>query len=174
MMYPELLAYCYYAQCRCNPTKTVEYFTSLYSIVEAMMPTVPQDLQSIILEERERLRFTTTDLAEAIRILGFGPNESLRIEYDTDVSDEFVESAWRETIKRAWHDPTRSAELQKAANNALRVVAESRGSVALRNLWNSSGQLVLTPDKAFAALEVPIDVDESMLIMVYEMRVGDF
>lgn len=170
---PELTTFCYLAQCRCDPTRTVEYFSALFSIVDAMGVNAPEDLQRLVFEERERGRFTQADIQESARVLGFGENGPLGIEYDPDVGEEFIEGAWRECTKRAWRDLTRCNELQKAANDALRIIAESRASKPLHDLWKSSNTNLMTPEKAFAALDVPSDVEDYMLMMVYATRLQD-
>ncbi|TFY55421.1 hypothetical protein EVG20_g9326 [Dentipellis fragilis] len=171
----ELLAFAYFAQTRCDPAHTVEYFSAFYKIFDIMVSSgdVPTDLQSIIFDERNRNRFTHDNVREAVQTLGFGRDGPLHVEFDDDVDDEFVRNAWREAVRRAWHDPVDGSAKWTAANEAFRIVAETRGSVALRRAWEQEASVKMTPDNAFHTLEVPKDVDEGMLITVYAMRVED-
>ena len=152
----------------------MEYFTALCNIVKAMeqMASCPAPLQDLLIMEQSRGRYVFEEFEQAISILGFGPEGALRVEYDADIEEEFIENAWKECVKRSWMDP-RGGELQKNANEALRIVAESRGSARLRELYEKGkNSLMMTPDRAYDVLEVPKDVDESMLITVFAMRVS--
>ncbi|KAF9257095.1 cysteine proteinase [Marasmius fiardii PR-910] len=171
----ELLAFAYLAQCRCDPAHTMDYFTAFGSIVRILegMQSCPSQLQDVLLMEQSRGRFTSEDLQSATEILGFGANNSLRVDYDNDIEDEFIENAWKECVKRSWIDP-RGGELQRNANEALRMVAESRGSVYLKGLYEKGrNSLMMTPERAYDVLEVPKEVDESMLITVFTMRLEE-
>ena len=53
--------FAYLAQCRCDPANTMVYFTHLVTIVNALVnlhASVPAQLQSFIVQEKERYRFT--------------------------------------------------------------------------------------------------------------------
>ncbi|KAG6831963.1 hypothetical protein H0H87_003298 [Tephrocybe sp. NHM501043] len=172
----ELLAFAYYAQVRCDPARTVDYFTSFANIVSVMqdLPGCPQSLPEILATERSRDRFTLTDIQSAAWALGFGDNNDLSVEYsETDVPEEFLESAWKDCIKRSWRESERGAEMMRTANDAFRILAEARGSESLRRVWESAKSKVMTPEKAYDTLEVPKDVDDFMLITVYNMRMDE-
>lgn len=164
--------FAYLAQCRCDPAHTTEYFTLFYKIVQSM-PNIPQDLQLLVVEERSRMRYTQEDLQKALECLGFGPNGNLRLDYDDEVPDDFVADAWRDRIRRAWREPKDGSELQREANDAFRIVAESRGSASLRKLWEDGRGRTMNPDRAYSTLEIPTEVDDAMLLTVYMMRVGN-
>ncbi|KAJ8084920.1 ubiquitin-specific protease ubp2 [Marasmius tenuissimus] len=171
----DLLIFAYLSQCRCDPAQTMDYFTALCNIVKAMeqMASCPSALQDLLIMEQSRGRYTFEEFQQAIAILGFGPDGPLRVDFDSDIEEEFIENAWKECVKRSWLDP-RGGELQKNANEALRVIAESRGSVRLRELYEKGkNSLMMTPDRAYDVLEVPKDVDESMLITVFTMRLEE-
>ncbi|KAG6331492.1 hypothetical protein ID866_7597 [Astraeus odoratus] len=173
---PELLAFAYLAQCRCDPTQTPTYFTHFFTVIQAIQEfgsTPPQDLQSIVFEERSRNRFTEDDLKNAISVLGFGRDGPLRVELDADVDDNFIAGAWKDCIRRAWRDPQNGSQRQRDANEAFRIVAESRGSTKLRKMWEDSSKNIMDPDRAYAILEAPPETDESMLMTVYMVRVGE-
>ncbi|KAF5385340.1 hypothetical protein D9615_001037 [Tricholomella constricta] len=172
----DLLAFAYYAQVRCDPAGTVEYFTHFSNIVLVMQafPGCPQSLPEILATERSRDRFTTEDLQQAAATLGFGPEGPLGVDYDeADVPESFVEEAWKECIKKSWRDPEHGSELLRAASEAFRMLAEARGSESLRRVWESSKDRIMTPEKAYDTLEVPKDVDDFMLITVYNMRMDE-
>ncbi len=173
-VFAERLAFAYLAQCRCDPENTMVYFAHLVTIVDAMVNRrvdVPEELQKLIIEERERCRFTPEDYVRAANALGFGRDSELGVELDADVDDEFIAQAWRSARQRAWQRSdahTRRAEL----NDALKVVAEMRASKALLKIWSEEKGTGMSPETAYSTLEVPNDVEESILLTVYSMRVS--
>jgi len=169
-----LLAFAYFAQARCNPERTIEYFTSFYTVcqmITTMTDEPSQTLQSFIFDERERGRFTLEDFQEAPAILGFGVGGTLGVEYGDDVPDEFVENAWREAIRRAWRDGGDSQRLL-IANDAFRRIVEMRGSQALWKKWEHAKDGGMTPERAYSTLEVPAEIEDGMLITIFSMRVS--
>ncbi|KII93273.1 hypothetical protein PLICRDRAFT_35462 [Plicaturopsis crispa FD-325 SS-3] len=172
----ELLAFAYLAQCRCDPANTVNYFTHLFNIIEALSNVgeiPPQDLQTLALEERSRYRFTHQDLQMATERLGFGKDGQLSVDFDDDVEDEFIVNAWKDAVRRAWSDLKEGSQLQRDANDAFRVIAESRGSAKLRKLWEDTNGKIMDPDRAYSTLEVPKETDDGMLLTVFAIRVQE-
>jgi ubiquitin carboxyl-terminal hydrolase 25/28 len=152
----------------------VEYFSSFYNIVKVMHDSgeAPQELQDLIIAERSRNRYTGEDLQSAARIFGFGADGPLGIEFEPDLDEDFIANAWRDTVKRAWKDSEHGSQLLLEAKEALRVLADARGSVKLRQMWSDAQANTLTPDRAYEMLEVPKEVDEAMLLTVFSFRVG--
>ncbi|KAI8980637.1 cysteine proteinase [Trametes punicea] len=172
----ELLAFAYLAQCRCDPANTMSYFTHLFTIVNTMMQlghNVPQELQTLIVEERSRFRFTPGDLQDAATTLGFGREGELGVELDGEIDDDFIAQAWRSARQRAWQNPTEASTRRAKLNDALRLVAEHRGSEKLLKVWYDEKGTGMSPDTAYSTLEVPRDVDETILLTVYSMRIED-
>lgn len=173
---PELLAFAYMAQCRCDPGQTPLYFTQFFTIIQAIQEfgdTPSQDLQNLVFEERSRNRFTEEDLKNSISVLGFGKDGPLRVELDADVDDDFIAEAWKDCIRRAWRDANNGSQQQRDANDAFRTIAESRGSTKLRQMWEESSKNVMDPNRAYTILEVPAETDETMLITVFVMRLEE-
>ncbi|KAK7040147.1 ubiquitin-specific protease ubp2 [Paramarasmius palmivorus] len=113
------------------------------------------------------------DLQRAAEILGFGSNGPLRVEYDHDIEDDFIENAWKECVKRSWSE-TDSRTSQRDANEALRIIAEAKGSTTLKALYDrGKDSLLMSPEKAYDVFEVPRDIDETMLITIFGMRVEE-
>ncbi|KAH9019093.1 hypothetical protein EDB84DRAFT_1625466 [Lactarius hengduanensis] len=178
--FAELLAFAYFAQVRCNPAQTIEFFSSFYTVCQ-MVTTLTDEpatmLQSFVFDERERGRFTREDFQEAPGTLGFGPLGTLSVDYDDDVPDDFVENAWREAVRRAWREGAGAAggdgQRLTLANEAFRRIAEVRGSELLWKKWEQAKDGGMTPERAYATLEVPAEIDDGMLITVFAMRVED-
>lgn len=136
------------------------------------MGSCPSSLQDLVAMERSRDRFVIEDVANAAAVLGFGTNGPLGVEYgETDIPDDFIQNAWKECIKRSWRDPAGGSTTQREATEAFRILAESRGSLQLRKVWESSKDSVMSPERAYDTLEIPADVDDYMLITVFTMRV---
>lgn len=174
---PEFLAYGYLTQCRCDPANTMSYFSSLVNVADALGAACNVDIQTLVMEERDRSRPTYTEFEEATLALGFSThgNSLLGIPYTADIEDEFIKNAWMEVIKRSWRelDSSVASRQQKEAMDALRLVAEFRGSSWLRGVWEKGSRSIMSPEKAYETLEVPMDVDEAMLVIVYEMRLQE-
>ena len=109
------------------------------------------------------------DIATAATTLGFGIGNVLNVEYGKDVEDQFVKNAWKKGVKRSWRDFEHRSETYRLVNEAFRILAESRGSIELRKIFEN--RKYMTPDQAYDTLEVPKDVDDFMLIAAYNMRV---
>ena len=121
--------------------------------------------------ERSRDRFTSDDLGKACTILGFGAEGPLKLDFDDDIPEDFIEGAWKECLKKSWRDPEHGPDMLREANEAFRILAEARGSENLRRIWEAGKERVMNPEKAYDTLEVPKDVDDAMLITVFNMRV---
>lgn len=163
------------AQCRCDPANTPKYFTSFYNVIQAMQELrydIPSDLQSVVMEERSRNRYTHEDVQRAISSLGFGADGPLGLDFDDEISDEFIVNAWRDKVRRAWRDPKDGGELQRDANDSFRILAEERGSVMMRKLWEDSFSKTMNPERAYSTLEIPQEVDDTMLLTVFSLRVS--
>ncbi|KAI5119718.1 hypothetical protein M0805_001432 [Coniferiporia weirii] len=170
----ELLHFAYLTQCRCDPQNTPMYFRALNNIVDALSDILscPTELETLLVSEQSRGRFTEEDVLTAIRNLGFGADNALRVDYDDDVDDAFIKSAWRDAVRRSWTDPD-GASKRNDINGAFRILAEYRHNPELVRAWEEEVANGMTPDRAYSTLEVPMGVDEEMLITVYNMRVED-
>ena len=131
-------------------------------------------LQELIAMEQSRDRFTLEDIDTAARTLGFGADNVLGVDYDEEIPDDFVENAWRDGVKRSWRDPDHGSDVQRLTNEAFRILAETRSSIRLRKAWEAGKNKYMNPDRAYNTLEIPKDVDDYMLITVYNMRVRQF
>ena len=172
----ELLNFAYLAQCRCDPGETIRYFTALVNIVQAMQimnEDTPIDLQNLLLDERTRGRFTRDDFLKAVAALGFGHDGPLRVDFDESVEEEFIINAWRHGIRRSWKDETNGSATRRELNDAMRIIAEVRGSAEMHHVWEREKGSVMTVDTAYSTLGVSKEMDENTLITVFDMRVSD-
>ncbi|KAF7337555.1 USP domain-containing protein [Mycena sanguinolenta] len=169
---PELLTFAYLAQCRCDPERTVEYFSNMRQLVLTLehlgMASESVLLIQLLEAEQERGRFSYEDIDAAAATLGFGAEGPLKVEYGSDVPDEFVENAWKECVKRSWRDYSGGGKLQTDATKALKILADQRGSRTLQRVWENGKRGIMSPERAYDTLEVPKDVDEEMLITLEE------
>jgi len=150
----------------------VKYFSYLTTIVSKLGETRDAGpLDELVVMEQSRGRFTFDNVEEAARKLGFGPEGDLRLDYDDDIDDQFIEEAWKDVIKRSWRDPENCAEIARTANEAFRILAEARGSVRLMKAWEN-GKNKMNPEQAYNTLEVPKETDDAMLITVFGLRVS--
>ena len=131
-------------------------------------------LQELIAMEQSRERFTLEDVDAAAKTLGFGVDNVLGVDYDEEIPDDFVENAWRDGVKRSWRDPEHGSEVLRLTNEAFKTLAEIRSSIRLRKTWEAGKNKYMNPDRAYNTLEIPKDVDDYMLITVYNMRVRQF
>lgn len=131
----------------------------------------PDPLQMLVVEERSRHRFTFSDYNKALEILGFGKDNTLGVELEDDVPTSFIIQAWKDAVKRSWHDPE-GAQLRTDLNEAFKIVADQRQNPELRKAWEQGKVSLMTPDAAYSTLEVPHDTDEDMLVTIFNMRVS--
>ncbi|KAI0031039.1 hypothetical protein K488DRAFT_25458, partial [Vararia minispora EC-137] len=155
---------------RCDPARTHVHFTALYTLFEALAAVEApgtETLQTVILDERTRGRWTLANRHHAARVLGFGRDGELGFELDPDVDDAFVMRAAREVIQRA-----RGSEAAvRDVADALRVVGEARGSAVLRA---AAERRAMAPEKAYALLGAEEGaVDDGLLITVFRVGVED-
>ncbi|KAH9830534.1 cysteine proteinase [Rhodofomes roseus] len=171
----ELLGFAYLAQCRCDPLRTTLYFTYFCQIVQTLanVGEASPDLQQLIHDERKRYRFTLDDFRESVALLGFGKDGELGVEFDDDVDEKFILEAWRNARRRTWADTAKGGEIRMRLNDALKIIADTRNSQTLNSAWEREKGSGMTPETAYSTLEVPKDVDETMLITIYAMRVED-
>ena len=141
--------------------------------MQVMNEDTPMDLQNLILEERTRNRFTRDDFFKAVSSLGFGHDGPLRVEFDESVEEEFIISAWRDGVRRSWKDEADGSATRRDLNDALRVIADARGSAELHRIWEREKGSIMTVDTAYSTLGVSKEMDENTLITVFDMRVSE-
>ncbi|TCD66521.1 ubiquitin-specific protease ubp2 [Steccherinum ochraceum] len=174
----DYLMFAYYAQCRCDPANTPTYFLYLQTLHDAMKTlSVPssarEELETTLIEEKSRGRWTPADLKRSILVLGFGRDNELGVELDEDVDEEFILRAWKDGIKRSWRMAEGGSEKRVELNEAFKMLAEERESIRLMDVWKYDKGVGMSPDTAYSTLEVPADTDDGMLLTIYSLRVED-
>jgi ubiquitin carboxyl-terminal hydrolase 25/28 len=97
----------------------------------------------------------------------------LRVDFDESVEEEFIISAWRDGIRRSWKDEANGSTTRRELNEALRTIADVRGSAEMHRVWEREKGSVMTVDTAYSTLGVSKEMDENTLITVFEMRVSE-
>jgi hypothetical protein len=114
--------------------------------------------------ERSRDRFTLEDVDTAARTLGFGVDNVLGLNYDDEIPEDIVENAWRDSVKRSWRDFEHGSKVQKIANEAFRILAEARGSIRLRKMWEAGKTMTQTNQQQFQATQLQFETITSSLL----------
>lgn len=128
-------------------------------------------LQEAVATERSRDRFTLHDVEESAKLLGFGLDQELAVEYDDDdVSRDFLENAWKHMLKKAYKE---SSQHVNGINLAFRMLSEARLDVVARKLWSDMSNM-MSPEQAYHTLEVPAEVDDYMLVTIFNLRVSGY
>ena len=141
-------------------------------IVETMKAreiSAPESLEMLLGEERSRNRFTWADVEKAKHLLGFGKDNVLGIEVE-EADDDFVVGAWKDAMKRILREPDGASQRSDLVD-AFKIIADLRGSTKLRETWEQNRGSMMTLDTAYSTLEVPRDMDETMLLAIFAMRV---
>jgi ubiquitin carboxyl-terminal hydrolase 25/28 len=163
------MAFAYLSQQRCDPEKTPEYFEILQSYVNSAQligHEVPEWFQKMILNERERGRYTPEDFAYACKTFGFGPDGSLGVELN-DADLPFLMLAFRHALEN-------SGVLQRELTDQFRVLLRARGVRAFMDAFNKHVETgLMTVDDAYRLLQATADVDEGMLIITADMNASD-
>src|SRR6185437_9767553 len=157
----------------CDPIQSATFLQHVYDIKNSL-PSIYdyQDLalQSLIAMEQSRGRWWTEQIETSSKLLGFGKDNDLKLDWSNEIEDSFLVSAWKDSMRRAWDEPSSSRQRRIELSAAATILAEQRGSreviEELRSLDPD-----MDPEQAFRILEVPNDVEEGMLVMVYQLRV---
>ena len=121
--------------------------------------------------ETSRGRWGPDAIRTSYTALGFGAQHVLRADWNEEIDDDFTFNAWKDAVRRTWVDSTSSSQKRRDLNEALRILAESRGSSKLLSLLDQhKGDM--DPDQAYRTIDVPQQTEDGMLLMVFQMRVG--
>ncbi|KZS93255.1 cysteine proteinase [Sistotremastrum niveocremeum HHB9708] len=172
---PELLEFAYRSQCRCDPAKTPVYFghlTHITTFIANIQPTQGTALENLVALETSRGRWGPDAIRTSYTALGFGAQHVLRVDWNEEIDDDFTFNAWKDAVRRTWVDSTSSSQKRRDLNEALRILAESRGSSKLLSLLDQhKGDM--DPDQAYRTIDVPQQTEDGMLLMVFQMRVDE-
>ncbi|CAE6409402.1 unnamed protein product [Rhizoctonia solani] len=168
---PTVVETAYNAQLRCDPLDTPIYFDAIQTLSrQSQYPNVSA-IESLVVVESSKGRWSTTELQAAAEKLGFGVDNIIGADYIVDeVSDDYLLSAFQAARKMATNDAAKRSEIERS----LRILAESRASETLIKRYEE----VMAPnymdiDEAYRVLEVSRDVDDDTLVVVYQVRIDD-
>jgi ubiquitin carboxyl-terminal hydrolase 25/28 len=168
----ETVAFAYLAQQRCDPKHLPLHFGTLVRYYDAAMSAsenVPDWFMQLIVEERDRGRFTEDEHLAACRAFGFGPGGSLDVEIgDADVN--FLQLALKHTMEQA----ARNGKAVREVADQFRILLHARGERApVDDFERQAAQGWMTLDEAYRLLQAGRDVDEELLIVSATMFMGD-
>jgi ubiquitin carboxyl-terminal hydrolase 25 len=130
---------------------------------------IPEWFQQLIIDERERGRFTQDDIDRASQILGFGENGPLGVSLD-DVDALFIVNAVDHALQTAAAKGLSARDI----GDAFRIVAHTSGNRSIVETYERmAARGWMSVDDAYRTLGASKEVDDAMLIMAAQMQMAD-
>ncbi|KAG8938950.1 ubiquitin-specific protease ubp2, partial [Tulasnella sp. 408] len=186
----EVVKFAYRRQTQCDPKNTPTYFYFLKGITDwamRMRHSSAEGLQMLLSQEDSRGRWSTDDLNRAAMLLGFLQEEDL-----STIGEVQLPPNYREDLRDAWLARVKEANTELAENRinrqmaddrkrelreSFRILAEYSGTPELvqgfRDTMRIYGNGMVDVQDAYNTLEVPKELDEDMVITIFNMRVED-
>lgn len=176
----------------CDPANTPDYLNSLEALGQLNIPGA-KELEQKVTMERSRGLWSSNDVLNASKMLGFGEDEeaSLRIAWDEDVELEFLIKAWkaaRQSVERGtakWRyqfnlasdkEPPESEKailLRKDLKDALKILCQVKGTKQAMDAYEESVRLNdMTVDDAYQALGANKEFDDTLMLTIFNLRVS--
>jgi ubiquitin carboxyl-terminal hydrolase 25/28 len=169
---PETVAFAYLAQQRCDPKHLALHFSTLVRYYDAAMSAgenVPDWFMQLIVEERDRGRFTEDEYLAACSAFGFGPGGSLGVDIG-DADAAFLQLA----LKHGMEQAAGTGKSVREVADQFRILLYARGEKALvDDFERQAAQGWMTLDEAYRLLQAGRDVDEELLIVSATMFISD-
>jgi ubiquitin carboxyl-terminal hydrolase 25/28 len=150
-------------------------------------PLITEDLRELFIIERSKGRWVPSEYDEALNVLQLDEGSPLLLDiYEADAG--FLESAYKQQLLETWkptivvsndwsEDVKRGMEpneRRQQLREAVRIAAEGTGREELFQVFKkiSEAWSTMDPDRAYAALSVPKDTTDDMLLTVFSLRVN--
>ncbi|KIO24008.1 hypothetical protein M407DRAFT_104243 [Tulasnella calospora MUT 4182] len=186
----EVVKFAYRRQTHCDPQNTALYFYFLKGVNDWAMRvrhSSAEGLQILVSQEESRGRWSTDDMNRAAIFLGFLTEEDLTRVNDVQLPPNFRENlmdAWLTRVKEVNTEVSENRITRQIADDrkrdlkeSFRILAEYSGSPelvqAFRQTMRMYGNGMVDVQDAYNTLEVPKELDEDMVITIYNMRVED-
>ncbi|KAG8959209.1 ubiquitin-specific protease ubp2 [Tulasnella sp. 419] len=184
----------YHSQRHCDPINTPTYFSALQDITTWATEHLARDpstegLQNLAMVERSKGLWTHEDLRWAHQILGIWDDETSRVM--DGLRPEDIREAWRKKLKELseeakkmravtggaeWNRPPTMTASKKDLKEAFRIISESMGSTSAMATFDEAIKVyesAMDIDEAYSTLDVPQDLDEDTMVVIFQMRLED-
>lgn len=159
---------------RCDPIAAPTYLQALEHIAENS-GLDHASLMTFLLTEKSKGYWVKSDRDKALKMLGFGDDGPLRIEFDeSDVDGSFLMNAYItacNTVNTTAQLDERDAEL-RGLKDAVLIAAQSTGKEDLVDYVEKELQKRMRdPAQAYATLGAAREMDDEILLAVFSLRV---
>lgn len=183
-----MVKFAYRRQTHCDPQNTPTYFYLLKGISEwaaQVRHSSAESLQILVSQEESRGRWSSDDLTRAAIVLGYMSEDEIAIGSGISLPSNFRESlrdAWLVRVKEVNAELSDNRLTRQFAEDrkrelkeAFRILAEYSGSPEMVSEFQQTmrmyGNGMVDVQDAYNALEVPKELDEDMVVTIYNMRV---
>ncbi|KAG8915559.1 ubiquitin-specific protease ubp2 [Tulasnella sp. 408] len=185
----EVIKFAYRLQTQCDPQNTPTFLYFLRGITDwamRMRHSSAEGLQMLIGQEDSRGRWATDDLSRAATLLGF-----LQEDFSA-IGDVQLPPNYREDLRDTWLTRVKEANAELAENRinrqmaddrkrelkgSFRILAEHSGAPelvqAFKDTMSIYGNGMVDVQEAYNTLKITKEMDEDMVVTVFNMRVED-
>ncbi|KAG8924101.1 ubiquitin-specific protease ubp2 [Tulasnella sp. 417] len=186
----EVVKFAYRRQTHCDPKNTPYYFSLLKGLsvwATRIQNSSAEGLQILVIQEESRGRWSTDDLSRAAMMLGFMSEEDIATGNEIQLPPTF-----REDLRDAWLTRVKEVNTELSENRINRQMAEDRKRdlkecfrilaehsrlpelvQGFRDNMRIYGNGMVDVQDAYNTLEVRKELDEDMIITIFNMRVED-
>ncbi|KAF8323953.1 cysteine proteinase [Clavulina sp. PMI_390] len=170
------LKYAYRQNLRCDPQGAPLYLDAFKFIAEAAENDL-SELLNFFLVEKSKGYWTNSDYHQAIRLLGFGDDGYLRMEFEpNEVDGQFIVNAFSAAynLLNQNSDPSRLDIERKDLREAALIAAQSTKKEDLVAYVDKEvGKRTRDPATAYTTLGANKDMDDDLVLAIFNMRAVD-